>query len=293
MNMDKVDAHVHVFDKVSDAFPRTTSELAPADREATAETLLAEMNAAGIDRAVLIDMGGTAVEHHRYVTHCVERWPERFTATGLVDLQDPDPPARLRELYEATRIEGIRLGNLGDPDAVDATELPVYGLFEVARELGLNINVYGRGGNVGCVVLLATAFPEVVISLDHLGICPTTPLEPDRWRRPRFATEPIPPSGYSQVLELARFANVYIKVSGEYAFSKEPYPYADMKPMVESVYRHFGPERMMWCTDFPWIVEEPGYARLVALLDHHLPNLSPAETEMIMGGNALRVWFRR
>jgi len=59
------------------------------------------------------------------------------------------------------------------------------------------------------------------------------------------------------------------------------------------VYRTFGPERMMWCSDFPWIVEEPGYGDLVALIDHHLPEISAAEKEMIMGGNGLKVWFRK
>jgi L-fuconolactonase len=291
--MARVDVHVHVFDRLSTQFPRTTSDLAPAERQARAEALLEEMERAGIERAVLIDMGGTAVEHHRYVTHCVERWPERFTATGLVDLGDPDPPARLRELVACTRIEGIRLGSLGDPGVSSASQLRAWGLFVVARELGLNINVYGGADNLRGIGLLAAAFPEVPISLDHLGICPSTPLAPDRWGRPRTDTEPIPPTSYPQMLELARFANVHVKVSGEYAFSKEPYPYADMRPMVEQVYRAFGPERMMWCSDFPWIVVEPGYARLAELLDHHLPSLSPTERGLIMGGNALRLWFRR
>jgi predicted TIM-barrel fold metal-dependent hydrolase len=141
--------------------------------------------------------------------------------------------------------------------------------------------------------MLARAFPEVAISLDHLGICPSTPLVPDRWRRPRFDDEAIPPPTYPQILELAQYPNAYIKVSGEYAFSKEPYPYADMRPMVEQAYRAFGPERMMWCSDFPWIVEEPGYGRLAALIDHHLPGLSSRERELVMGGNALRIWFRK
>ncbi|MCZ6676352.1 MAG: amidohydrolase family protein, partial [Candidatus Poribacteria bacterium] len=121
--MDKVDVHVHVFARLSDEFPRGVSSLAPADKEATAEQLLREMDAAGIDRTVLIDMGGTRLEDHRYVTHCVQKWPDRFTATGLVDVNDPDPPARLRELVEATGIEGIRLGDLGDPDAARAEDL--------------------------------------------------------------------------------------------------------------------------------------------------------------------------
>ena len=292
--MERVDAHVHVFDRVSPEFPRGVSDLAPVDREAKAEQLLEEMAKAGIDRAVLIDMGGTEIEQHNYVTHCVRTWPDRFTATGLVDLSDPAAADRLTELYEATPIEGIRLGGgLGDPTAERAEELTVYPLFQRAAKLGVNVNLYGRSDGVPCIELLARAFPSVNISLDHLGICPSTPLVPDVWNRPRFAEEPLPPATYERILGLAQYDNVFVKVSGEYAFSKVPYPYGDMKPMVEQVYGAFGPERMMWCTDFPWILEEPGYGRLVEMIDHHLPAIPMGEREMIMGGNALKIWFRR
>ena len=158
--MDKVDVHVHVFAKLSDEYPRGISSLAPADKEATAEQLLREMDAAGIDKTVLIDMGGTQIEEHRYVTHCVQRWPDRFTATGLVDADDSDPAARLKELVEATGIEGIRIGDLGDPNATCAEELKAYPLFQCADELGININIYTGSANIGCVEMLAGAFPQ-------------------------------------------------------------------------------------------------------------------------------------
>ncbi|MEW6755179.1 MAG: amidohydrolase family protein [Candidatus Latescibacterota bacterium] len=289
--MDKVDAHLHVFAKLSQEFPRQTGSLAPAEREATIEELMDCMAEAGIDRAVLIDMGGPKLEQHAYVTHCVRRWPGRFVATGLVDLADPDPPARLRELVQQTGIRGIRLGHLGDPAARAAADLDAYGLFRVAEELCLNINVYTGIGQVPCIGLLTQDFPRVVVSLDHLGISPSTPSTVDRWGRPWFGDEPVPPPSHAAVLELARYPNVHVKVSGEYAFSKEPYPYRDLRPVVEDLYRAFGPRRLMWCTDFPWIVEEPGYAKLAQMIDHHLPGLPAPERELIMGGNALRVWW--
>jgi L-fuconolactonase len=164
-------------------------------------------------------------------------------------------------------------------------------LFEVAAELGLNFNIYTRSTQVRHIGLLAAAFPQVKISLDHLGICPSTPMSVDSWQRPRFDQETLPPASYPQVMELAQYPNVYIKVSGEYAFAKTPYPYPDMKSMVEQVYQHFGAERMMWCSDFPWIVQMPGYGKLTALLEQHLPELTAVEKALIMGGNALRVWF--
>jgi predicted TIM-barrel fold metal-dependent hydrolase len=292
--MVKIDAHVHVFDRVSEAFPRETSSLAPAGRAATAEQLLREMDAAGIDRAVLIQMGGFRIEHHRYLSWSTRQWPDRFVGVGLVDLNDADPSARLDSLYEATGIAGIRLmGSLGNPGATSTEELAAYGLVRRASQLGLNINLYCPSDQITNVERLVRAFPRVCVSLDHLGICPATTFVPDRWGRPRFDKEPIPPLTYPRILDLARYPNVYVKVSGEYAFSREPYPYADLRPMVEGVYRAYGAERMMWCSDFPWIAEEPGYPRMAALLDRHLPDIAEDEKARIAGGNALEVWFGR
>jgi predicted TIM-barrel fold metal-dependent hydrolase len=291
--MVKVDAHVHVFDRVSEAFPREVSPLAPAGRAATVEQLLREMDAAGIERAVLIQLGGFQIDHHRYLSWSVKKWPDRFAAVGLVDLNDADPAARLDALVEATGIAGIRLiGKLGDPSAARAEELAAYGLFRRADQLGLNINLYCTCDQIPNIERLVRAFPGLRVSLDHLGICPSTTFAPDRWGRPHFDDEPIPPPTHPQVLDLARYPNVYVKVSGEYAFSAKPYPYTDMRPMVEQVHRAYGAQRMMWCTDFPWICEEPGYRRLVALLDHHLPHLTDDEKALIVGGNALQVWFK-
>ena len=292
--MQKIDAHVHVFDRASQEFPREVSSLAPAERTAPVEQLLREMDAAGVERAVLIQMGGFTIEQHRYVAQSLSRWPARFAAAGLVDLSDDDPPARLGELVEATGISGIRLmGTLGGPGASRAEGLAAFGLFQRAGQLGLNVNLYCPSDQVANIELLVRAFPDVSVSLDHLGICPATSLVPDRFRRPRFDDEVIPPPTYPRTLDLARYPNVTVKVSGEYAFSKQAYPYRDMQPMVEQVYRAFGAQRMMWCTDFPWIVEEPGYRKLVALLDYHLPLLTEHEKALIMGGNAARLWFGR
>ena len=62
--------------------------------------------------------------------------------------------------------------------------------------------------------------------------------------------------------------------------------------MVEQIYQAYGPWRMMWCSDSPWILDEPGYQRLVALIDEHLPAISEDEKDQIMGGTALKIWFK-
>ena len=53
--------------------------------------------------------------------------------------------------------------------------------------------------------------------------------------------------------------------------------------------REFQSERLMWATDFPWILEHPGYDKMRRLIDELLPNLAEEERTAIMGGTAKQV----
>ena len=75
--MTRIDAHLHVFAKVSPEFPRETTPVWPADREETAEKLLGEMEANGIDQAMLVQIGGDDITHYAYLLHCLKMYPDR------------------------------------------------------------------------------------------------------------------------------------------------------------------------------------------------------------------------
>ena len=62
--MAMIDAHVHVFASVSNEFPRQVSGNTPGEREATAEQLLETMAACGVEKAVLVQIGGEELEQH-------------------------------------------------------------------------------------------------------------------------------------------------------------------------------------------------------------------------------------
>src|SRR5262249_6238461 len=108
--MTVVDAHAHVFAAVSARFPRDVHEdYFPAEAAATVEELLAEMEAAGVDRAVLVPV----TAHDEYVAWCLEQHPGRFAAIG-VGATDVDAYRRRRE----AGLQGLRLFALDDADAL-------------------------------------------------------------------------------------------------------------------------------------------------------------------------------
>ena len=74
--------------------------------------------------------------------------------------------------------------------------------------------------------------------------------------------------------------------SGHYAFSQAGYPYSDLDGVVADLLDAYGPGRLLFGSDFPWIRSEPGYAEIVALVDRQLGSLSPGQRAAVLGANA-------
>ena len=120
-----------------------------------------------------------------------------------------------------------------------------------------------------------------MVSLDNLSI--------DQHARPHFEVQ-IPPPTLDLLERVGERPNTYVHFSGQYAFSHDPYPYPDMDPVTQRLYKIFGPERMLWASDFPWILEVPGYEEQLNLVEILLPDQTQKELNLIKGGNAERLF---
>ena len=129
--------------------------------------------------------------------------------------------------------------------------------------------------------------PRLQVMLNHLGFCQQG-YEKDEYGRPRIPT-PLPPPTLDTVLDLARFATVNVMFSGQYGFSRQPYPYDDLSDVATRLRAAYGADRMMWASDYPWISHEPGYGAMLELVDHALPDLSAEERVAVTGGTAQRL----
>ena len=63
----------------------------------------------------------------------------------------------------------------------------------------------------------------------------------------------------SNVLNLARYPRVYVKLTPQAHKSELPYPHEDTFPTFRRLYDAFGPERLMWGTNFPGVLKGVGY----------------------------------
>jgi predicted TIM-barrel fold metal-dependent hydrolase len=284
----RIDSHLHVFTKLSAEFPREVKELTPAEAEAPVELLLEQMSTHGVDQAVLVQIGGTEYEQHAYLRHCLRTYPPQFRGIGRMA---PDLPAdHMDRLAEDGGIIGFRLCDLGGPfdplQPVDLRACPSFPIWERAAEKDYVLWLFPRAGDSHIIPFLIDAFPQVRVVFNHMMIYPgagTTSV--DEHGRPRIDVSLPPQSRYSS-LQLNRYPNVRIHLSGHYAVSREAWPWRDTAEWQTTLLNRFGADRLLWASDFPWILRQPGYDRMVGLLDELLPDLADHERTAVMGDNA-------
>lgn len=293
--MPRIDAHVHVFAKPSAEFPREADALAPAELEAPVEKLIAEMDTHGIDRAALVQLGGTDIKHHAYLLHCLKTYPDRFLGIGMIPTDISDPAHHMDTLCRETGIIGFRLFSIGgpaDPFAqIDVRNFRTYRIWQHAAAQDYLISLYARAVDAHLIPYLLEAFPQVRVVINHLGVCPGKgKFSIDSKGRPQVETPTYNPA-FHTTHRLAQYENVALQLSGQYAFSAEAYPYRDIAGWHQHLIGNYGAARLMWASDFPWIQQDPGYGQLTNIIKELLPNLSGDEYYDIMGGTATR-FFR-
>jgi predicted TIM-barrel fold metal-dependent hydrolase len=271
--MTTVDSHVHVWLEDSAEYPWDRSVPNLPTFSAPLDSLLEAMDGAGVDKAVLIQHSLHGYDN-RYVLDCARQYPDRFCTVIKVNPLARNAPEQLRQLAETHNVQGLRLHAAANPDSTWLSSAETYPLWEMAGRLGIVIGILLDPRQLGQAHEIINRFPQVSVIIDHMG-------------RVNVAE---PPDGqrFQQLLDLAQLPNVYVKVSGFYALSKQNYPYPDTVPLVQALWQRYGRERLMWATDFPYLIHAgETYAQDKTVLRHQLPALDQDDMAWLMGKTAL------
>lgn len=240
------------------------------------ELLLYQMNVNSVDKAVLIQHGGTY--DNRYLFECVERFPDRFAVVVMVDTSDQEAPQAL-EKWAALGAVGVRLG-----PTVRSTGPDPLAIWRKAEELGLVVSSLGDVEEFASDDFnrLVGDLPNLPIVIEHLaGV--------RQGAQPPYAT-------FKRALALARHPNTYIKVGGLGEISVRPpvlqphFAFDDAPPLIEMTGDAFGPRRMMWGSDFPPVSGREGYRNALNGVAEHPAFKSGEDREWVMGKTALSVF---
>jgi predicted TIM-barrel fold metal-dependent hydrolase len=264
------DPHVHVW-KHDARFPFAAGAKVP-EYDATPEALLALMKQNGIARTVIIQ-----VIHYRYdnsyLAAVLREYPQYFLGVCRVDPLDPAAPDRLTHWSEQNGFHGVRLS-----PAADATGDWIRGplmepLWKRCDSLKVPMTLLAPIGRIPDCQKLIDKFPNLTIVIDHMADCPV-----DR------------PEELEKLMALARYPKVFVKISHTWSLSKQNYPWADSQALVKRLYDKFGPERLMWATDWPIAKDIATYPQRLTVVRDEMKFLNAEDKSWVLSKTIERVW---
>ena len=265
-----MDAHTHVVAADREAYPLSPAALPGSwyiEAPCPAEGLLAEMDAAGVDRAVLVQPVGAYSFDNRYAVASAAAHPDRFTAACCVDPYAESPAGALQRWLDHNCVGGVRFFALSRERSW-LSDPATFELWEQAAASGAHVIVTIFENQFDELAVVLGRFAEVAVSLDHCGFCDV--VRPER------------------LLELARFDNLHLKVTTN-VIDAAAATEGTARSFVGRLAGAFGAERLMWGSDYSQTHDRP-YTALVQSGIEAFSGLRSAEQEAVLGGTALRLW---
>ena len=224
-----IDTHAHVIALDERRYPRAPLGGRQSDwsreRPVSADEMLAAMDAAGIERTVLVQASTCYGHDNSYLADAVAAHPRRCIGVFSVDVLAPDAPARIRH-WMARGLSGLRVFIAGHTTAQDVRldDPRSFPAWQCAVEADLPICVQLRAPALGELQSMLERFPKARVLLDHMA-------------RPDYqAAEPL--------FALAKYENLYLKLT-THNVREAP------KSFFARVVNSYGAARIAWGSNFP------------------------------------------
>jgi predicted TIM-barrel fold metal-dependent hydrolase len=238
----------------------------PPTREARVEDFIALMDRYGVGRAALVQAGYHGFDGSM-IADLVARHPQRFAGFGMVDPAQPDVADRLSYWVEERGLAGMRVfGRFLEDPYFEA-------YWRRSAELGATLEVSPGHIDLGPLARFLDRLPPAPVVMDHLA-----------HRRVNDRAD------CQQLLDLARFPHVYVKWSGFYYNSKEPYPHRDTEWLLRATLEAFGAQRIMIAGDFPYFNAPDEYDQRLGQFCQWYPFITEEDRAWILGKTAASLW---
>lgn len=270
-----IDAQVHAYER--DHPGRPWADVLAGPPEVTGDDLIAAMDAVGVDAAILVSAWTMYLYDPSYAISVREAYPDRLALVKPLDPADAGVEETIADWAETEGAVGVRI-MLTRTASDDPDDPATNRILAAAGRHGLPVNL-SCSDRLPLVGALAARNENTRLVVDHLGILqPRTPPAP-----------PEPFEALPQLIELAAFENVAVKVTGACTLSRAPFPYDDLWDPLGRVFDAFGFERCMWGTDWTRAINVVSYQQGVdpfKLTDR----LTETEREALMGGTLQQIY---
>lgn len=271
-----IDAHQHFWRIGQNGFSWPTPDLAAIHRDFGPADLAAVAAPVVLTGGVLVQSQPDDRDTDWLLTLAADE-PLVLAVVGWADLMSPDAPGRIAHLARGPKLRGLRpmLQNLDDDAWIAAPGLDPALDAMVAHGLSLDALVLTR--HLPHLLALARRRPDLAIVIDHGAKPPiATGQHADAWAR--------------GVDALAELPQVFCKLSGLLTEAAPDQTSDALTPYVRRLVSAFGPERLMWGSDWPVLNLAGDYGGWLALARTLSGLTDPADLAALFGETAGRFY---
>jgi L-fuconolactonase len=274
-----IDAHQHFWRLARGDYGWLTPELAPIHRDFGPGDLAPLLEARGIQKTILVQAAPTFAET-LYMLELAERAPFVAGVVGWINFDAPDAASMIaRVAAEHPLLVGLRpmLHDIPDDDwLLHPTRAATY---DVMAEQGLVFDALARPQHLSRVRTICERHPSLTVVIDHIAKPQIRERRLDPWR--------------DDIAAVAECPNTVCKLSGIATEAAPDWTVADIKPYVDHVLEVFGPQRLLWGSDWPVVNLAGGYACWWEATTRLLAPLGAPARDAILGGSAERIYLSR
>lgn len=236
--MTMIDAHQHYWHPARGDYGWMPPDDPVLSRPYGPAELAPQLARHGIARTVLVQAAPT-VQETEYMLGLADATPHVAAVVGWIDFENTSDLSHLKRLARHPKFRGVRPMIQDIPDDGWMLRDDVQWAFRAVADLGLTFDALGFPRHLENFHRLLTRHPDLRVVVDHCMKPQIRSHSPESFRH------------WADGIARLADAGAFCKLSALVTEADPGWAVRDLQPYVDHVLHVFGPERVMWGSDWP------------------------------------------
>jgi len=267
-----IDCHQHFWQVGRFDYPWMTPEVEVLCQDYLPPALEPILKRFGVEKTVLVQ-ASNSLEETRWLLSLADQYPFIAGVVGWVDLTDKDVGRQLDEFVTHPKFKGVRHLVESEPADDWLIQPSVLEGMRALAAYGVSYDLLVHTRHLKYAKILAESCTGLRFVIDHMAKPPIARNELGEWAR--------------AIKELAAYPNVWCKLSGLVTEANwADWSVEELKPFNDTALKYFGPQRMMFGSDWPVCLLAASYDRVLEAFQSLLAELSDEDRNCVFAKNA-------
>lgn len=273
--MKRIDAHQHFWQLARGDYSWLTPDLKTIYRDFLPVDIYPLLEESGIDATVAVQAAPTVAETE-YLLALARQNDFILGVVGWADFTAPNAAQQIAALADDPALVGLRpmIQDIADNDWMLGDALTP--AFEALIDADLTFDALVKPWHLKNLNRLLARHSDMRVVVDHGAKPQIRDGSLDGWA--------------DDMAALARDTSAWCKLSGLVTEADADWSVDTLRPVVEHLLSSFGPDRLIWGSDWPVCTLAAGYGQWMEATDSLLAAVSPSGRDAILGGNAIRAY---